>query len=135
MSVGRPRVIVKRQSEDAPIIEVKRSFEPKRDNSMMFLDQVAQSTTCQMNHKWMCADSDFPNEPWMRTVRFYYPYAVGGPLLVDELVMHHQLAGLKRKEKCLRERGFRYFIFRRQMSITDAMMELEKCLGQPLPQN
>ena len=128
--VGRPRVIIKKQS-DRPakaIIETKKP--PVRDSSMGFLDQIAESNTCLMNHKWECADSDFPSEPWLRTVKFFYPFAKGGPLLVDELVLQSQLSTLKRKEKCLRERGFRYFIYERRMSLTDAKMELSKCLGQ-----
>ena len=52
----------------------------------------------------------FPQDPDLRLVDRYYPYAVKGPLLVDEIDSEDKYGILRCKEKAkvLKDAGYRY---------------------------
>ena len=79
--------------------------------------------------KWMFpeARTKFPDEPWMRYVDKYFPYAKGGPLLIDEPRYADDLKKCERKAPHLYALGFRYVVIKPQMTMHEAVMELERC--------
>lgn len=104
---------------------------PRRPSKAIPLsDRIANSNICTKNFKWKEADIDFPNQPWMRHVDKYYPFAEGGPLLVDEPQLKHQLQTCDLKKELLRSHGYRYLVLTKESTLESAAEELQKWPGQ-----
>jgi hypothetical protein len=88
----------------------------------------------QMEMKWQFPEARecFPDEPWMRFVDKYFPFAKGGALLVDEPMLDEQIERCKRKAIVLKELGYRYIMLKPISTEAEDYMELEQC-GQPQP--
>jgi hypothetical protein len=106
------------QSVDTPVVE-KHKF-------LSVAEKVAQSDVCVLNWMFPGAREAFPLEPKMRSVRRYYPYAKGGPLLIDEPQRLDEEQACQRKADVLARQGFRYLILKSGMTEVDAIFELER---------
>lgn len=99
----------------------------KSDDRKKFIsiaDQVAQSTIFTRNWKWPGADQHYPLEADLRMVSKYYPYAQGGPLLVDDAYDQKEAAELFLKQKILRKLGFRHVVIESDSSLFDVLEQL-----------
>lgn len=89
-------------------------------------EKVAQSNVCVLNWVFPGAREEFPLEPRMRSVKKYFPYAKGGPLLIDEPQRADEIAQCERRAKILAKLGFRYLIIKAGMNEIDCQFELER---------
>ena len=64
-------------------------------------------TSCR-NWKFKNADKHFPADPEMRRVDRYFPYAEGGPLLVDEPISENDVKRCEKKAPIIASEGQRY---------------------------
>lgn len=87
-------------------------------------ERVAESTVSFRNFKFEGAKDAFPNEPALRTVDQYFPYAVGGELLVDYPVTKAHDAECGRKAEVLKKLGYRYLVVKPDMDEFAAKEEL-----------
>lgn len=96
----------------------------ERKRLIAVADQIAKSTHWTMNWKWPGSDKEYPNHPDMRMVTKYYPYAVGGPLLVDEARDRKEAEQFFSKQKILKKLGFRHIVIEHDTSLYDALDQL-----------
>lgn len=89
-------------------------------------DKIAESNVYFRNWKWPGCMELYPNDPGMRMIDKYYPYAKGGPLLVDEPTFKDEVEKCYTKQKVLKQRGHRYVIIETD---TDLVMALEQLGG------
>ncbi len=87
-------------------------------------ERVAESSIFYRNFKFPGGLTAFPTEPTMRTVDQYYPYAVGGELLVDSPTTKGDKENCVRKSVYLKKQGFRYLIIEPEMDEFEAMEQL-----------
>lgn len=90
-------------------------------------DLLAGDSLFLMKWEYKDAMKHFPSDPYMRYVDRYYPYANGGPLLVDEPSLAHQEERSERKRKILKDLGYRFIVLKPSMTEVDELMELERC--------
>lgn len=88
-------------------------------------ERVAQSSISFRNYKFHDATKEFPNEPHMRTVEQFFPYAVGGELLVDSPSSKVEIAECARKAEVFKRMGYRYLIVEPDMDEHEALYKLE----------
>jgi len=112
--------------------EEARKLNPVQDQSEKLKEligvaaEVAQSTIYCRNWKFKNADKHYPHEPLMRRVEKYFPYAVGGPLYVDEPVSKLDLAQCKVKALVMKKEGLRYVFIEKDAKLSDVLMQLSK---------
>lgn len=87
-------------------------------------DQIAESLHYQINWKWPESDKFFPNDPDMRLVDKYYPYAKGGPLLVDEPRGKEAVDKAYKKQKVLKAQGLRHLVIEEQAVFIDLLEQI-----------
>ena len=90
-------------------------------------DQIAKSLVWFRNWKWPGSEDMFPRSVEMRTVEKYYPYAEGGPLLVDEPRDERDVVLCYEKQKVLKKLGFRHIVvesYPRATTLFDALEQL-----------
>jgi len=119
---GRPKKERFDVNEESAPKEVQTFTEKRTQTSA---DKIAKSRLYVRNWQWPGAREDFPHEPGMRAVDKYYPYAAGGPLLVDEPTTARDLDDAKRRAKFVQKRGYRYVYLTRDMDEHDAMLVLK----------
>lgn len=100
-----------------------QSYQRKQELISM-ADQLAGSPVHEKNWKYNEAAKLFPAHPRLRCVDKRYPYATGGPLLVDEPKDKQELQAAKTKAACLRKLGYRYVIIEATSSIDDCLAQL-----------
>lgn len=113
----------KKAETDFSINEDKETPAPKtftEKRKLTTATKIAESEIYMRNYQWQGAREDFPHEPTLRCVDKYYPYAVGGPLLVDEPNHPREIEASKRKAEILKKRGYRFLYLTREMSEQDA---------------
>jgi hypothetical protein len=103
------------------------SAQIQRNPSVTIPEQIAGNSTAFFNWKWPGAEKDFPAEPWLRTVKHYYPFPSNGekPLLADFPQLKNEFEACSRKAKILKGRGFRYIVVVPGMSMQEAMEALK----------
>lgn len=97
-----------------------------RKRLIAIADQIAESLLWFRNWKWQGSDLFFPLDPDMRLVDKYYPYAKGGPLLVDEPGDEDQAKKSYDKQKVLKKLGYRFIVVEMNPATTlfDALEQL-----------
>lgn len=66
-----------------------------------------------------------PARPWQITqARFYFPWAEGGPLLIDEVKYESEVPMYQKKQAILREKGFRHVFVRPEDTEEDVLSQL-----------
>lgn len=101
-----------------------------RNMKLTLPEQLAVDRIYVVNWRWPDADKDFPTEPWMRSVRWFYPNAPGGGLAVDEPRFDNEKVICKRKAKALKARGIRYLVYDRQMTLEEAKENINDGMDQ-----
>jgi hypothetical protein len=87
-------------------------------------EKVARSSIYTTNWYYPGSQKDFPYHERLKRIDRYFPYAEGGPLLVDEPMDEAELALCERKRPKLKERGFRYVILGLGSTFEDALFQL-----------
>lgn len=91
--------------------------------------KLAQDTQYTGNWRIPNALKHFPTDPILRTVEKYFPYAVGGPIYIDEPTDDVELEQCQKKAIALHEEGMRYFIITREMHDMEEHDALEQLRG------
>lgn len=86
---------------------------------------VAGDAMFNRNWPWKNARKHFEINPLMRTVDKHYPYAVGGPLFVDEPVTKEEVALCEIKRKAMVSEGLRYLVVTKDTTEADARAQLK----------
>ncbi len=90
-------------------------------------EQIAESKFYYKNWLWDLKKEYFPYIPKLRHVDYYFPDAVGGPLLVDcaqKTVNSTEL--IEKKTPAMKKAGFRYIVLDYGMGIDEAAARLAK---------
>ncbi len=87
-------------------------------------ERIAQSKIYMGNWCWDIEREHFKDAPRLRTVDKFYPYAQGGPLLVDEPRSAYEVEECKRKAVVLKSLGMRYAYLTLGMQDIDAWEQL-----------
>lgn len=87
--------------------------------------QISESTIYCGNWKFQNALKHFPHEPMLRTVDRRFPYAKGGPLLVDQPNSDLEEAECVRKAKAIASEGLRYVYISKDMTLGDLDAQLK----------
>lgn len=95
---------------------------------------AGNKTGCQSNYKIPQAEKHFPVDINSRFVDKYYPYAVGGPLYVDEPTTEYKMIKAYEKQKILRKMGLRSLVIesygKNDMALKDLNSSLADCYEQ-----
>lgn len=128
---GKPKAVpFNEDAVDKADAKQAASLEAKVERNKEFKtipEQVAESKFYYRNWLWDLGAKFFPHSPKFRHVDYYFPDAVGGPLLVDCSQRLNDSAELiKAKVKPIREAGFRYIVLTYGMGIDEAAERLAK---------
>lgn len=82
-------------------------------------DALAEDTLCYLNHYYKGGREKFPNDHQLQFVHKYYPYAKGGPLLIDEPAHKESLEIYTKKQEFMKELGHRYLLVKPKMTELD----------------
>lgn len=97
----------------------------RRNRPGSISDIVANSKFYYVNWYYPEGRKEWPQHNNLRHVQKMYPYAEGGPLLVDEPRLPYEFINCEMKAKVLKRLGYRYLVIRPKMTVEEAMMELE----------
>lgn len=126
-TIRRKKAVAVAEQSNAALIQKIEARKDLRSRA----ERLAGDRICVLNWRFPEAANVFPTEPWMRTVSKYFRDASGGPLMVDEPELPHQVERCKRKLPILRElgkkHGFRYVVLWPDKTEADDIMELEQC--------
>jgi hypothetical protein len=88
------------------------------------LERITQSKVCFRKEKFPGADEAYPHpqQALYRFVSKYYPYAVGGPLYVDEPQNETEIHRAYERQKVMKKLKLRYLIVERD-STYDMLLE------------
>ena len=122
-----PKNMIQTQTDVKEIVQERRLENLARKNNPEYqskADRLAESTIYHRNWKWPNADDYYPLRPGMRLVDKYYPYARGGPLLVDEPEDIELIEACYYKQKILQKLGHRYVVLDKNTDIMNALEQL-----------
>lgn len=89
-------------------------------------EKLAQSKVSVRNWKFKEAVQTYPHHPDMRFVDRYFPYAQGGPLLVDEPSDEASTKRCEQKQKTLKALGYRHVVIGRDTKLEQAIKQLSE---------
>lgn len=117
----------KAPSDDAkPVRQVAQEASYDTDSDFVGIaEEVAESKVVLGNWEYDEGEAAFPYEVHFRTVDMCFPFATGGPLLIDEVDSEDEVELLERKAKVLREAGYRYVIITPSTDLQDANAQIE----------
>lgn len=87
--------------------------------------KVAESSIYTRNWKFKNADQHYPHHPVMRRVEKHFPYAVGGPLFLDEPTADLEIQECKQKALVMAQEGLRYCYITRDMTLEEVRKQLK----------
>lgn len=104
----------------------KPALVSSRFQARSLAEKIACDDVCSKNYYFAGGKTEFPNLEYMWRVDLYFPYAVNGPLYVDQLTRVDQRKEemLLEKKKFLNKKGYRYLLIKPGMTETDAIEEL-----------
>jgi hypothetical protein len=128
---NNPKVYGKTVVKKEPDMQTQTQTQDRPDRQMRryypsVAERAAESEIAYRNFKFKGAEEAFPNEPAMRTVDQYFPYAVGGELLVDSPVTERERKNCERKAVVLKKLGYKYLIVVPDMDDYAAQEALEQ---------
>jgi hypothetical protein len=106
-----------REARVAAIIE-------KRSSLRSLPDRLAGDSLCYKSWIYEGARERFPDNPELRWVDRYYPYAEGGPLAMDTPVNEQDWKRARDKEKAVRGSGLRFYIVDTKKSLEQMIDEI-----------
>lgn len=126
------RVVTKRRKEERFEVEREITDKPnrlleianKRNLLVGIAEKIANDKLCYLNWYFPRSAELFPNNASMRYVTRYFPYAEGGPLLVDEPRDGFEFELCKQKAPILRAEGHRYLIVSHDTTLADALSQI-----------
>lgn len=112
------------------IVDKTQTEKPDRKELKSLAERIAGNPHFTRNWYYPQGWSFFPNEPDMRCVDYYFPYAEGGALLIDVMELDSDIKKYERKGETLRKIGHRYLILKKDMNENDALYELANSEGK-----
>lgn len=112
-----------KQSEAALSAKAHATFD-KNTKFNGIIETITQDKFKHVSHEWSGAREKFPQEKSLWYVDYYYPYAKGGPLYVDQIknLAHEQ--ELMNKKEAMKLFGHRYLQVGLETQISDALEQL-----------
>ena len=89
-------------------------------------EELAEHKFYYRNWFWDHARTYFPLEPRLRHVELYFPFAKGGPLLIDQPANDRDQKIAERKQVEIKKAGFRYLILNLKMDENQGREALDK---------
>ena len=128
IEAGKKQMAERYPDKDTPEHERLIAKVDARHRALAIADQIAESAVWFRNWKYPGADKLYPLDPYMRFVDKYYPYAKGGPLLVDEPATELEYRKSLEKQVVLKRAGFRHIVIR--MLPATSLYEAREQLGE-----
>ena len=88
------------------------------------IEQVAEDKFKHVGHEWAGAREKFPFDKSLWYVDFYYPYAKGGPLYVDQVSSPAKENELSPKKAAMKNFGHRYLMVKPETTMADALEQI-----------
>jgi hypothetical protein len=133
--IPKTRVVRKRQpdntllpTEDDIRQKMREQTIERRSKLSSVSDRLAGSTFHYRNWYFKEGKEAFPQHVNLRYVGKMYPFADGGPLLVDEPRFDFEVERCEMKKKTLLSLGYRYVIIKPNMSLLEAAEGLSNAL-------
>lgn len=101
---------------------VERLSAPK-EYTMTLAEQVAGTRSCHFNYRWNGAETDFPSEPWMRTVRRFFE---SKNLAVEEPRLENEVLTAERKRKAMKRAGIRFLVIKPGMTFENCLEAIDE---------
>jgi hypothetical protein len=126
MALPRSRVLRRKQQDTETLLNLQehdfakpKSHVPK-EKLASIAQQVAQDSFFYVNHYYPGGRENF-GDIAHQTVDKYFPYALGGPLFIDEPQNERDENICEEKKAIMEKLGHRYIIIKRGMSEIDIM--------------
>ena len=103
---------------------------PRMDARLSIAEKLAGTSMHVKNWVYDGAREDFPNEPWMRHVAYFFPKTKHGPLYMDRPINDYKTKECERRARALAARGLKYFVIKSKITFDKIEQEFLKCLGQ-----
>lgn len=110
------------------IEEQDATFNGSNPKSPVYTDLASQAADSRLscrNWKFNNADAHFPYDVDLRRVDRYFPYASGGPLLIDEPMTEKEEKNCEKKRKAIDKEGQRYAIITRDMELNEVLEQIK----------
>lgn len=138
------RTLIAPESKKHPLTEVGEGIAPPKDpidppshrrrvaqleterQYVQPLERITRGTVVIRNVKFPGADAAYPDvlDALFRFVSSYYPYAVGGPLYVDEPKNEKEVHRAYERQKVMKKLNHRYVIVEKDTCYEDLMDQL-----------
>ena len=89
-------------------------------------ERLAKSKTFWINYSDKTLCTVFNNDPDMTTVDYYFPYADGGPLYLDQVFGNYDYDRLQKKNEIMVKNGIRHIVYEDQEDFSGILERLEK---------
>ena len=111
------------------MIDNHKRERPDKPYNPSLAEQIAESDIFYKNWQFPKAREAFPNEPFMRYVDRYFPYAKDqkgnlSPICFELCNTKEDLARANRKIEALKAAGIRFLIIEPKMDFNEAMQKL-----------
>jgi|SRR6185437_675196 len=126
IAAGTVRDVGTHQLESDDQIQMRRlnSVMKRSEVFVGIAERIAQNKFCYLNWLVPGGASLFPQNWKLRQVRYYFPFAEGGPLLMDQPKNPIEEQMCREKADILRTKGMRYAYIGEGMDETDVRMQL-----------
>ena len=113
--------------------ETSPADKPNRKSKILpsLSDRLAGDQFYYLHHYWPGCRAFERDNPRLRIVKKFYPYAEGGELYVDEPVFPFQKLECERKAPIMRAAGLRYVVIEPDTTYDEALAQLGATCGQP----
>lgn len=112
----------KKPSKPQEWVEVKQSSDDPKWRSLA--ERIAFHRLYERNKHVGALKEAHPHRPYLWTVDFFFPYAKGGPLFIDEPALKPDIGESEMKTAFMLRAGFRFLIVKPKMTYEDCMTEL-----------
>lgn len=107
-AISKPKQMVSSKEDVPPAQKEREPWSHETHLGVKF--EVTRSIVYYRNKKFPNAEQHFPWHPLMRTVDFFFPFAEGGALYIDEPKNLADFETCKKKAPFLMKEGCRYLI-------------------------
>ena len=123
------RTVVRKGTANTSMVSNEKRERPERPYNPSLSEQIADSDIFYKNWQFPNAREAFPNEPFMRYVDRYFPYAKNdkgelSPICFELCNSKEDVARAIRKTEAIKAAGIRYLIIEPKMEFNEAMQKL-----------
>lgn len=128
---SQPEGTVSREEVKDEVYQKRLDAKIERKKELVTLPEIlAQHKFYYRDWLWDQDRKSFPFDPELRHVELYFPYAEGGPLLIDQPTNKQEQEECNKKKDKVLDKGFRYLAIHQKMDINKAMEALDSLGGK-----